>query len=94
MFSIRVIHSQILCAGSQATGTVALCCQCMGHCATAARSSRDARGNRAAGGWGSPLGGARGGNRHFSGARTRWTRGSPSGQTRPPTGSAVERLNG
>jgi len=40
---------------------------------------------------GSPSG-ARGGNRHRTGARTRWTREARQSNTRPPTGRAVERL--
>ena len=40
---------------------------------------------------GSPSG-ARGGNRHRTGARTRWTREARQSNARPPTGRAVERL--
>ena len=65
----------------------------MGCCATAARSGREARGNRAAGGGGKPPGGAWRGPAQCGSADQVDAGRSLSG-SRPPTGSAVERLKG
>jgi hypothetical protein len=61
-------------------------------CAAAARERREARGNRAAGGWGKAPSGAAWRGPALSGARTRWARGARQGGTWPPMGSAVRRL--